>query len=226
MAADVSAVEDRIGWRFAQPELLKLALTHASALEGRPGACNERLEFLGDRVLGLVIAEQLFTLFPQAPESSLAPWLNGLVKKSACARAARRAGIGPALHLSKSEEASGGRDKEGILADACEAVIAALYLDGGLAPARAFIERFWGGEIEAVAAIPRDAKTALQEWAAAKGLPAPDYAVLAQAGPDHAPQFRVEARVGAAKAVGVGGSKRAAETAAAEALLREAGAYV
>lgn len=219
-----ASLETRIGRRFDRPELLERALTHASAGEGRPIDTYERLEFLGDRVLAILIAETLYAAHPDAPESRLALWLNALVKKSACARAARRAGLGADIRLSKAEAASGGRDKETILGDVCEAVIGALYLDGGLDPARAFVARYWAQEIEAVDAVGRDAKTALQEWAAGEGLATPLYRVAERAGPDHAPVFTVEVRVeGFAPAVGEGASKRAAETAAAAAFLEARG---
>ncbi|MGE3866956.1 MAG: ribonuclease III family protein, partial [Hyphomonadaceae bacterium] len=144
----------------------------------------------------------------------------------ACARAARRAGLGEALQLSRAEEASGGREKETILADACEAVIAALYLDGGLKAARQFVETFWAEELAQAAAPPQDATTRLQEWAAATRRGAPRYAVLAREGPDHAPRFLVEAQVeGMAPQRGQGGSKREAERAAAAALLEAAGVH-
>lgn len=222
-----AALDTAIGWRFTKPLLLTEALTHSSAAEGRRHAApdNERLEFLGDRVLGLLLAEKLFQLYPSAPESALALRLNSLVNRQACARAARRADLGPHLVLSRAEEQAGGRDKETILADACEALIAALYLDGGLAAARGFVDRFWQAELDAQAEQPlRDAKTALQEWAAARGRGTPAYQVLGREGPDHAPVFRVDVRVGAElRASGEGRSKREAERAAALALLMELG---
>lgn len=222
-----AALETVLGWRFAKPLLLSEAMTHSSAAEGRRHAApdNERLEFLGDRVLGLLLAERLYQLYPTAPESALALRLNSLVNRQACARAARRADLGPHLVLSRAEEQAGGRDKETILADACEALIAALYLDGGLAAARAFVDRFWQAELDAQAEQPlRDAKTALQEWAAAGGRGVPVYVVLGRDGPDHAPLFRVEVQIGAAhRASGEGRSKRDAERAAAHALLDQLG---
>ena len=165
----MTPIEERIGFVFARRELLAEALTHASAAEGRRGAItNERLEFLGDRVLGLVVAEQLSAADPDCAEADLALRLNALVNRSACARAARAVELGAALTLSRAEEASGGRDKDTILADACEALIAALYLEGGLAAARAFVVRAWGAMIAEGASAGRDPKTALQEWAAAR----------------------------------------------------------
>jgi ribonuclease-3 len=223
------AVEAELGRKFRRPALLQEALTHSSAGEGNKAARinNERQEFLGDRVLGLVVAERLYKDFAQEGESGLAPRLNALVNRSACARAARRANLGASLIVSRSEEAGGGRDKETILADACEAVIAALYLDGGLKAAREFIEKYWADEFDAVAEVPQDAKTVLQEWAAATKRGSPRYVVLERSGPDHAPRFKVEASVnGEPPAQGEGGSKREAERAAAFALLAAAGVHV
>ncbi len=205
---------------FTDPRLLTRALTHASAGDGgKRRADNERLEFLGDRVLGLLAAEALYARFVDAREGALAKRLNALVNKAACARAARRAGLGPALILSKGEENAGGRDKDAILADACEAVMAALYLDGGLPAARAFFERHWAEELDAVHAAGVDPKTALQEWALAALKVQPVYALVARDGPDHAPRFVARAEVAGRAAEGQGGSKQEAERAAAARLL-------
>ena len=218
--AAVAALEQRLGHSFADTALLVEAVTHASATGARS---YERLEFLGDRVLGLVVAEQLWRRFPEEGESGLALRLNALVNRGACARAARRADIGAALRLSPSEAEQGGRDKEQILADACESVIAALYLDGGFEAARSFVLRFWADEFVAVERTPRDPKTVLQEWAAAKKRTL-TYELMQRTGPEHAPHFVVEARVGGfAPARGEGGSKREAERAAAAAFLKAAG---
>jgi ribonuclease III len=224
----ITALEARLGYAFHARTLIEEALTHASAtVRGaeRP-ASYERLEFLGDRVLGLVTAERLHRQYPDAGEAELALRYNALVNRSACARAARRAELGQAVRMSDSEKGSGGGDKEAILADCCEAVIAALYLDGGLDAARGFVEQFWAEEFEDINGLRKDAKTLLQEWAAArkKGLA---YKLLARTGPDHAPHFLVEAEVaGAAPARGEGGSKREAEQAAAAALLKAEGVDV
>lgn len=214
-------LEARIGWTFSRRALLDEALAHASVAEGRTGvANNERLEFLGDRVLGLVIAEHLVAADPASGEADLALRLNALVNRSACARAARSIGLGAALKLSRSEAASGGREKDTILADGCEALIAAIYLDGGLPAARAFVTRAWGDALAQGAKAERDPKTALQELAAARRKAAPVYVVTERSGPDHAPAFVVEVQVGGLGAAsGVGGSKRDAERAAASALL-------
>jgi len=217
-------LEDHLGHFFKDKDLLKRALTHASA-DAR--ASNERLEFLGDRVLGLVIADKLHALFPQDSEGALALKLNALVRKEACAQAAEAAHLDAHLILAASEAGSGGRKKAVILAGACEAVIAALYLDGGMEAARAFILRYWDGQFGALNDDMRDAKTALQEWAQArKGGGGPAYKLVSREGPDHAPVFVIEARVsGAEPVIGQGRSKREAEQAAAKALLESLGVW-
>jgi ribonuclease-3 len=219
----LAALEDRIGWRFTNRALLEEAVRHSSAVDQKSRLRSyERLEFFGDRVLNLTIAEHLFTAFPDVGESSLAHRFNALVNRTACARAARRAELGAALTLSSSEDQAGGRDKENILADACEALIAAIYLDGGHAPAREFIVRFWGKDLETVENSPRDPKSALQEWAASQKR-ALSYQTVERTGPEHAPRFIVEALVAGMKpARGEGGSKREAEQAAAQVLLKRA----
>lgn len=223
----LDALEERIGWRFKNRALLEEALRHASTVDAQSKQrSNERLEFFGDRVLNLVIAEHLFEMLPDTGESGLAPRFNALVNRTACARAARRINLGAALTLSKSEEQGGGRNKENILADACESLIAALYFDGGMDVARRFIVETWREDLETAESRPQDAKSALQEWAAArrKGL---RYHILDRSGPEHAPRFRVEAIVdGLDPAEGEGGSKREAEQAAAEALLARVGKHV
>jgi ribonuclease III len=222
--AQLKELESRIGYTFEDRGLLREALTHGSVTDGKRSVRSyDRLEFLGDRVLGLVVAERLLDEHEDFDEGELAPRLNALVNKHACARAARAADLGAALVLSPSEEASGGRGKEAILGDVCESVIAALYLDGGFDVARAFIFQFWGEAFAEVDANARDAKTALQEWAAAKrrGL---NYVVIEQTGPEHAPHFVIEARVDGFDAVrGEGGSKRDAQRAAASAFLKARG---
>jgi ribonuclease-3 len=214
-----------LGHNFAEPAILQQALTHASAQDGKPGlAINERLEFLGDRVLGLVVASRLYKDFPMEGENGLAPRFNAVVNRSACARVARGLGLGAWIQMSPAEERSGGRDKEAILADACEAVIAAIYLDGGFAAAEAFVLTAFASELAGVIHAPRDPKTVLQEWAAAQRFSPPRYVVVARSGPDHAPLFVIEAHAPpAASARGEGTSKRDAERAAARALLEQAG---
>jgi ribonuclease-3 len=218
-------LEDHLGHAFHDKELLRRALTHASA-DAR--CSNERLEFLGDRVLGLVVAERLHDDFPSDSEGALALKLNALVRKEACAAAAEAAHLDTHLILAASEAGSGGRKKAVILAGACEAVIAAIYLDGGMAPARAFILRYWDDQFAALNDDMRDAKTALQEWAQARkgGGGGPVYKLISREGPDHAPRFEIEARVsGAEPAIGRGSSKREAEQAAAKALLESLGLW-
>lgn len=213
----MAAAEARLGHRFARPELLVEALTHPSM---GAAADNQRLEFLGDRVLGLVVAEALLAADPAAREGDLAPRLNALVRREACAEAAAELDLGAALRMGRSEMLTGGRRKAALLGDAMEAVIAAVYLDGGLEAARGLILRAWGARIAAARTVPRDAKTALQEWAQARGLPPPDYLDRDREGPDHAPRFSVEARLADGRAAeGRAASKRAAQQAAAKALL-------
>lgn len=212
-----AAAAERLGHAFAHPELLIEALTHPSTAAGHD---NQRFEFLGDRVLGLVIAEALLAADPKATEGELAPRLNALVRKETCAEVAAELDLGPALRMGRSEMLTGGRRKTALLGDAMEAVIAAVYLDAGLEAARALVRRAWGPRIDTVRAVARDAKTALQEWAQARGLPPPAYVDLAREGPDHAPVFSVEARLADGRvAEGRAASKRAAQQAAAESLL-------
>jgi ribonuclease-3 len=199
--------------------LLKRALTHSSA---NAAQSNERLEFLGDRVLGLVIAEELHQRYGDDAEGALALKLNALVREAACARAAEAAGLADQLILAKSESLSGGRAKAAILAGAVEAVIAALYQDGGLETARRFIACYWRDQIDNLSSDMRDPKTTLQEWAQARGgnAGAPVYALVGREGPDHAPHFKVEVHVaGHDPLTGEGRSKRDAEQDAAKKML-------
>ena len=219
LGAEVAAFADRLGHRFADPELLLRALTHAST-SGVARPDNQRLEFLGDRVLGLVIAEALLGADETAHEGLLAPRFNALVRKETCAEIAREIGLGDVLKLGRSEMMSGGRRKQALLGDAMEAVIAAVYEDAGFAAARDVVLRLWGDRVEAVEADARDAKTSLQEWAQARGLPPPAYEEVRREGPDHAPVFTIEARLQSGeRASATAPSKRAAEQAAAKALL-------
>jgi ribonuclease-3 len=219
LSADLAAFAARIGHDFRRPELLVRAVTHASiSTPSRPD--NQRLEFLGDRVLGLVMAEALLAADKGASEGQLAPRFNTLVRKETCADVAREIALGEVLKLGRSEMMSGGRRKEALLGDAMEAVIAAIYLDGGFGAARAAILKLWGDRIGRVKADARDAKTALQEWAQARGLPPPVYRELTREGPDHQPVFTVEARLETGEAeTAKAGAKRQAEQAAAKALL-------
>jgi ribonuclease-3 len=228
-----------LGIAFHDPDLLRIALTHPSAVTiGRPrrgakpgtkrterGADNQRLEFLGDRVLGLVVSEMLFRAFPFEDEGALARRLAALVRQDGLDAVAREIGLGRYLTISRGEAEGGGRDNPAILADACEAVIGALYLDGGLEAARSFIERNWQPKMAAEENPPMDAKTALQEWAQAAGLALPLYTVVKSEGPPHDPVFEVEVSVAGQDPVRARGrSKRAAEQAAARFLLDRVGA--
>jgi ribonuclease III len=221
-------LEARVGHVFQDRGLLKKALTHASVRQASAmRRDNERLEFLGDRVLGLAIAEILSELYPTASEGQLARLYNRLVRGGTCAEVARALDLGPALVLSESEAGSGGRDKETILADACEALLGAIFLEAGYEAARAVVRRHWESKLDgSPAAEGADAKSALQEWAQGQGLDLPHYAEVARQGPDHAPRFTSEVRIkGRKPARGEGASKRAAEQAAATALLVREGVW-
>ena len=221
ISADLRAFEGRIGHRFADPELLQRALTHSSIVSPTRDD-NQRLEFLGDRVLGLVMAEALLEADRAAAEGTLAPRFNALVRREACADVARQIDLGKVLKLGRSEMKSGGRRKDALLADAMEAIIAAVYLDAGFDVAKIFVRRLWGARINDVADDARDAKTALQEWAQARGEQPPAYVEVARSGPDHQPVFTIEARLDSgASAQATAGAKRQAEQAAAAALLKK-----
>ncbi len=219
MNGKFESLEHALGHRFARPGLLGLALTHSSAPSD--GRSNQRLEFLGDRVLGLVIAQALYERFPDEDEGALAPRLAALVRRDALVRVARDIGLGGHVLMAKGEEEAGGRGNPGILADACEAVIAALYLDGGMETARRFILGHWLPLMEEDSVPPKDSKTELQEWAQGRALTLPDYTETAREGPAHAPLFSVRVSLeGYDPAAATGPSKRAAEQAAATALLK------
>lgn len=214
-----TSAEDALDYRFADPSLLQQALTHRS-VEAAGGPDYERLEFLGDRVLALVVTELLMQGYPEEREGALARRLAALVRQETLAAVAREIGLGRFVRLSRGEAEGGGRDNEAILADVCEAVIAAIYRDGGLEAARRFIAGHWQPRVHATGAPPMDAKTALQEWAQARGLALPSYLVVARTGPDHAPAFTVRVEIaGGPSAEGHGPSKRVAEQAAATRLL-------
>ena len=218
----VERLERRLGYAFTDRALLERALTHSSAAGGGGKTRdNEVLEFVGDRVIGLLAAERLAQLHPEAPEGELSPRLSALVSGRACAEVARRIELGEALRLAGSETKGGGREKPSILADAAEAVMAALYFDGGLAAARAVFLDLWAETFASLGdATPRDPKTALQEWAQGLGRPLPAYAIVARSGPDHRPNFTVSVTVdGLEPATGEGPSRQDAEKAAATALL-------
>lgn len=219
LSADLLAFAARIGHEFAQPALLVRAVTHAS-LSSPTRPDNERLEFLGDRILGLVMAEALLKADPIASEGQLAPRFNAMVRKETNADVAREIGLGEVLKLGRSEMMSGGRRRDALLGDAMEAVIAAVYMDAGFDTARALVLRLWGARIGAVAQDARDAKSALQEWAQGRGMAPPAYVELERSGPDHQPIFTVEVRLENGEAErAAAGSKRIAEQMAAKALL-------
>ena len=223
LSRELQAFQSRIGHRFADPALLARAMTHASIATGaRPS--NERLEFLGDRVLGLVMAEALMQEDRRAAEGQLAPRFNALVRKETCADIAREIGLGEVLRLGKSERMTGGRRKQALLGDGVEALIAAIYLDAGFETARETVLRLWGDRIDAVEDDARDPKTTLQEWAQAQGMSPPSYEVVDRTGPDHAPVFVIRATLDDGRdAEGQATAKRAAEQAAAKALLASVG---
>jgi ribonuclease-3 len=215
-------LESRIGYRFKDAALLECALTHISALKGARNRAGsyQRLEFLGDHVLGLVISDMLYRTYPKADEGELSRRLADLVRKETCAEIARTIDLGPAIRVGASEANAGARSRLAILADVCEAVIGAAYLDGSYKAAEELVERLWQARMQATAQPLRDPKTVLQEWAQARGLPTPAYREIARSGPDHDPEFRVAVQLPAfAPAEGLGRSKRAAEQAAASAML-------
>lgn len=219
LSAELKALEARLGHEFSDPGLLVRAVTHSS-MSSATRDDNQRLEFLGDRVLGLVMAQAVLDHDRAATEGQLAPRFNALVRKETCADVARQVDIGAVLKLGRSEMVSGGRRKQALLGDAMEAVIAAVYLDAGFDAAQAMILRLWGERVRRVEADARDAKTALQEWAQARGLQPPRYVEVARSGPDHAPQFTIEAQLdGQTPTQATAGSKRQAEQAVAKALL-------
>ena len=214
------ALQDRLGHTFTSQRLFTEALTHSSFQGEGPRHCNERLEFVGDRVLGLVIANLLFHRFPGEEVGALARRHAALVRREALVEIAEQLDLADCLRLSRGEEDAGGRRNPGLLADACEALIAAVYLDGGFAVATEVVERLWSELIKRDVSPPKDAKTILQEWAQGRGMPLPAYRATERSGPPHAPVFRVEVSVeGLDPVEATGPSKRAAERAAAASLL-------
>jgi ribonuclease-3 len=215
------ACQEAIGYRFKDEKLLNRAMTHRSAAQGRAVEwSNERLEFLGDRVLGLVIVETLMERFPTLREGELAPRLNAMVSRDACAVVGAELGLGQFLIVDRSERATGGAEKRSLLANAAEAVIGAIYTDGGLEKSRKFILKAWAKLLKSTMEKPRDPKSALQEWAQGEGLATPTYRHDAREGPDHAPVFTATVLVdGREPASGTGASKQHAERAAAKAML-------
>src|SRR5580700_2710119 len=216
------SLEERVGYRFKDAALLDSALSHISALKGSRNRAGsyQRLEFLGDHVLGLVISDMLFRAFPKADEGELSRRLADLVRKETCAEIAITIELGAAIKLGSSEANAGGRKRPAILADVCEALIGAVYLDGGYPAAEGLVKRLWQVRIQAKAQPLRDSKTVLQEWAQARGLPTPAYREVGRTGPDHSPVFCVAVQLpNFAPAEGSGRSKRGAEQAAATAML-------
>ncbi|MGE0338756.1 MAG: ribonuclease III [Xanthobacteraceae bacterium] len=225
--SDLSALEERLGYRFKNGALLEQALTHKSFVTGRKHASNQRLEFLGDRVLGLAVAEMLYTSFPGNLEGELSQRHTALVRNETCVEVAQLLELGPHLRLAPGERNAGGERNPSILGDACEAVMGAMFLDGGYEPARQMIERYWRPLMTAALQAPRDAKALLQEWALGRGLPVPSYREVGRSGPDHKPEFRVSIELpGIDPAEGIGPSKREAERAAASSMLAREGILV
>jgi ribonuclease-3 len=222
----IRSFEQRLGYEFSNLSLLVEALTHSSiASDFRKD--NQRLEFLGDRVLGLVMAEALLEIDQTAPEGTLAPRFNALVRKETCAEVARQIELGGVLKIGRSEMLSGGRRKDALLGDGMEAVIAAIYKDGGFEVAKTIIINLWGDRIKNVKGDARDAKTMLQEWAQARGQNPPNYEVMSQSGPDHAPDFLVKVILDSGEtSEALAGSKRQAEQMAAKALLQKIGEVI
>lgn len=217
-------MEKALGYRFKDQELVARALTHSSTRGSGSQHDNERLEFLGDRVLGLAIAGALIEAYPEAVEGDLARRFNQLVKRETCAAVGRSIGLGQHLILSDSEAGSGGRDKDTILADAIEALLGAIHTDGGFDKSRAVVLRLWEPHLAGKSHASADPKSALQEWAQGRGLPLPRYVEVSRSGPDHAPRFVSEVRISGCKpAQGTGTSKRAAEQAAATTMLLREG---
>lgn len=216
-----SGLEQRLNITFNNRDLIERALTHSSAK--RSPENNERLEFLGDRVLGLVIAELLIELHPSAAEGELAKRFNGLVRREACATVARAIELGQYLYLGSGQDGQDGRDNTSILGDACEALLGAIFLDQGFEAARKVIRNEWARLLRAQEDAVRDPKSALQEWAQARGLALPRYEVVSSTGPDHAPEFTIRVFIdGIEPAEAAGRSKRQAEQAAAKLMLRRA----
>jgi len=212
-------LEAQFFYRFQDRQLLARAFMHPSAVSGDVQS-NQRLEFLGDRVLGLVVAEMLHTQYPGESEGALARRFTSLVRREALERIARDLHFGNYLILAKGEEGSGGRENSANLADACEAVIAAIFVDGGYDAAARFIRHYWAAPMTGEKSPPRDAKSALQEWAQAEHGVLPVYRLISRDGPAHAPHFEIEVQIGDFPgATASGGSKQAAEQAAAQILM-------
>ena len=225
---DLSALEERIGYRFNDRAALALALSHISAVKGDAPRLRsyQRLEFLGDHVLGSVISHMLYEAFPEAEEGELSRRLAELVREEACAEVAEDMNLGPHIRLGPGESQSGAHKRRAILADVAESVVAAVFLDGGYEAANDLVERYWRGRLEAPRRPLRDAKTVLQEWAQARGLPPPTYREVGRSGPDHAPRFTILVELPGLEATeATGASKQAAQKAAAAAFLAREGVW-
>ena len=221
MSESLIWAEATLDHRFADPALLNAALTHRSHI----GDSYERLEFLGDRVLGCAVADMLYRAYPHESEGALSKRWAVLVSRETCAAVADSLELGPRLRLGKQARGDGGARSVNILGDAVEALIGALWLDGGWAVAAGFIERHWRLRLEAPDEAPRHPKSALQEWSAARGSGEPAYDLVGRVGAHHAPRFRVRVTVrGREPAEAEGGTKQEAETAAARAMLASLGA--
>jgi ribonuclease-3 len=222
--AGLAPLERRLGYHFKHRDLILTALTHSSPSADRVN--YQRQEFLGDRVLGLVIAEMLLAAYPAAPEGDLSRLLAELVRKEACAEVAKAVDLGSALRFANGRAPRASLLTTNVLGDACEALIAAIYEDGGLDAARAFIATHWRDRLTTAALPGRNPKAALQEWAQAQGFDVPSYVIAAKSGPDHEPRFDVEVRVASlAPARGEGKTRREAEQAAAAMLLSREGVW-
>lgn len=226
LKAAAAEIGTRIGHDFKDPQLLETAFTHVSALKSQRSRNEsyQRLEFLGDHVLGLVVSDMLYRAFPQGDEGELSKRLADLVRKEACADVARSLGLHDAIKLGSVGVGVGARLRKSVLGDICEAVIGAIFLDGGYPAAEAFVQRNWLERMRKPVRPLRDPKTVLQEWAQGRGLPTPVYREVSRSGPHHDPHFRIAVDVqGLDPAEGEGGSKRAAEKAAATAMLAREG---
>ncbi|MBX9727210.1 MAG: ribonuclease III [Rickettsiales bacterium] len=218
----LETLQQTLGYPFRDAKLLRLALTHRSLVREGSESSNQRLEFLGDAVLGLVIAEMLYALYPSEAEGDLSKRLVSLVNGEQLAAIAHTMQLGGAMLMSAGEVEQGGRENPSNLEDACEALLGAVYLDGGIEAARSIIHRFWQPYASAMSAPPKDAKTTLQEWAQARSLPLPEYALISAEGPSHAPLFIIELRVKGQNPVRAeAGVKKTAERLAAEKLLAQ-----
>ena len=222
MINDLSKLSDLLGHKFSTPEYYRVALRHSSLSVGGPSGSNERYEFLGDRILSLVVAEMLLDRFPNEKEGDIAKRHTALVRQEALVRVAEIINLGDYIEMDDGPEAKGGRKNSSILADCCEAIIAAIYIDGGLDAANKFIKTYWIQMLDESKKPPKDAKTTLQEWAQSQGLPLPKYREESMMGPAHEPIFVIEVIVeGKIPFKASGRSKQKAEQLAAELLLKE-----